>query len=164
MKENPNIYKEDLVDIQLAHMDLSILSTKSEPLQTSFDVTAERLQQLVKFMKQIENYSVTLMRKGPFGITAGNNIFKATYASILCLYFDLESLNSVASLPSNLLEALRESASTLSKLNRNWLHPALYNLLRGDNSLYSVICQTLKRHGEVVALHKMFLLSCDTDI
>lgn len=51
---------------------------------------------------------------------------------------------------------------TLEELKQGWLHPLLWELLRGDLGLYSKIRFFLKRRGGPVVFDKMFLLAPDS--
>jgi hypothetical protein len=97
-KENPNIYKEELIDLQWTAMDLSIL-TRDIPLRTDISTL---MQSQAQFYKLIKSMTRTFMQKGPFGITARENVFLSAYQSTTYLNIVLENMTQ---LPSTMMYA-----------------------------------------------------------
>jgi hypothetical protein len=97
-KENPNIYKEELIDVQWTAMDLSIL-TRDIPLNTDISTL---MQSQAQFYKLIKSMTRTFMQKGPFGITARENVFLSAYQSSTYLNIVLENMTQ---LPSTMVNA-----------------------------------------------------------
>jgi hypothetical protein len=55
-KENPNIFKEDLIDVQWSHVDLDTLHASG----TGFDKLNTKIQELTLFSKVLKNMSRTV--------------------------------------------------------------------------------------------------------
>lgn len=121
------------------------------------------------------------MQNGPFGITSRATIFMAAYKTILSLHLEFESLDNVETIPNPLLEVITSKSinfntkvisilniffldlsDSLKELKQDWLHPLLWELLRGDLGLYSKVRFFLKRHGRTIVFDKMFLLAPDS--
>ncbi|KAI8891289.1 hypothetical protein K501DRAFT_235278 [Backusella circina FSU 941] len=122
-KENPNIYKEELIDVQWTAMNLSIL-TKDIPLNTNISAL---MQSQAQFYKLIKSMTRTFMQKGPFGITARENVFSAAYQSITYLNIVLENMTQ---LPSTMKSSAQELLNALKLLQEAWIHPLLWELLQ----------------------------------
>lgn len=58
-KEDPNIFKEDLIDVQWAHVDLDTLHLKHAG-KVNLDQMTSRSQQLVVFNKTLKKMSRTV--------------------------------------------------------------------------------------------------------
>lgn len=58
-KEDPNIFKEDLIDVQWAHVDLDTLHMK-HPQNVNLDKITSRVQQLSVFNKTLKKMSRTV--------------------------------------------------------------------------------------------------------
>ncbi|KAI9474087.1 MAG: putative death-receptor fusion protein-domain-containing protein [Benjaminiella poitrasii] len=161
-KENPNIYKEDLVDLQWANVDLDTIHLKHMPEVKNFEPITFRIQQLLSFNRAIQSTSRSIMQNGPYGLTSKVSVFKAAYSTILALHLDMEALDHLKSIPQEVLQNIKSLASTLMNLEEGWVHPLLWILLRGEDGLYSKIKQLLKRHNGHVVFEQMFLLSPDS--
>lgn len=59
-KENPNIYKEDLIDVQWAHVDLGTLYMKHTSKDLSLEEITSRMQQLSLFCQSLQSKSRTV--------------------------------------------------------------------------------------------------------
>ncbi|RCH98462.1 hypothetical protein CU097_011572 [Rhizopus azygosporus] len=92
-KENPNIYKEELIDVQLAKVDLDILCMTSD---VALDVEKIKTlcDQLGVFAKSVRSMSTTFMQHGPYGITSTLNLFLAVYKAILALHVQIGLLGN----------------------------------------------------------------------
>lgn len=59
-KENPNIYKEDLIDIQWARVDLDVLCFKGNDV-IRFEYIQSICQQLIIFTKSVKSMSAVVI-------------------------------------------------------------------------------------------------------
>ncbi|GAA5795031.1 hypothetical protein HPULCUR_000382 [Helicostylum pulchrum] len=161
-KEDPNIFKEDLIDVQWAHVDLDTLHMKHQLQSVNLDSIKSRSQQLSVLCKCLKKMSRTYMQNGPFGISSRAAIFMAAYRNILWLHIELELLENVQLMNQDLLSAIKDLSGSLEELKQDWVHPLIWELLRGDVGLYSKIRFFLKRRQELVVFDKMFLLAPDS--
>ncbi|KAI8363968.1 hypothetical protein EDC96DRAFT_208244 [Choanephora cucurbitarum] len=151
-KENPNIYKEDLIDVQWANADLSKALMKKQLQPIAFDIKAK---EWIHFTEQLNTYR-NFMRYGPFGLTSGVNVFMAMYRAVLYLHL---AVDAPIDHDLTLLVGLRDG---LSQLKKKTIHPLIWSLLRGDTGLYSKIKLLLHRYGGPEELDDMFLLAPDS--
>ncbi|CEP08348.1 hypothetical protein [Parasitella parasitica] len=166
-KENPNTYKEDLLDLQWASVDLEILYLKHPSIKHLDSLmVARKCRQLSAFSNLLIKMSRNLMQNGPFGITSKASIFMAAYSTIQSLHLDLERLNSMKSASATttieLAESIQDLSSSLYALQEAWMHPVLWNLLRGDDGLYAKTKRFLKYHCNKMEFNTMFLLAPDS--
>ncbi|CAO3622452.1 unnamed protein product [Mucor fragilis] len=161
-KENPNIYKEDLIDLQWANVDLDVIHLTRECGVKSLDSLTARCQQLNEFNHLLRRLSRTLMQQGPFGITSRANIFLAAYSTIESLHLDLETLDKTDAVSAELIQSIQDLSGSLYELNENWVHPVLWRLLRGDDGLYAKTKRFIKYHTHTVVYNTMFLLAPDS--
>ena len=59
-KENPNIYKEDLIDIQWARVDLDVLYFKGDDV-IRFEYIQSICEQLIAFTKSVKSMSAVVI-------------------------------------------------------------------------------------------------------
>ncbi|KAG1120760.1 hypothetical protein G6F42_012679 [Rhizopus arrhizus] len=163
-KENPNIYKEDLIDLQWAHVDLDIIYLKRACQVKNLDALKTTCQQLNEFSHLIKTMSRTLMQQGPFGITSRASIFLAAYSTIQSLHLSLQNLEKRTDtvLSAELIQSIQVLSGSLFQLKENWVHPVLWYLLRGDDGLYAKTRRFIKYLCHTVVFNDMFLLAPDS--
>ncbi|OAD04769.1 hypothetical protein MUCCIDRAFT_79865 [Mucor lusitanicus CBS 277.49] len=161
-KENPNIYKEDLIDLQWANVDLDVIHLARECAVKNLDSFKKRCQQLNEFSHLLRQMSRTLMQQGPYGITSRSNIFLAAYSTIESLHLDLETLDKTGVVSEDLIQSIQDVSESLYELKESWVHPVLWNLLRGDDGLYVKTKHFIKYHARTVVYNSMFLLAPDS--
>ncbi|CAO3700663.1 unnamed protein product [Rhizopus stolonifer] len=161
-KENPNIYKEDLIDIQWTKVDLDTLYIKSDE-SIQYEQMESVCQQLIEFTKSVKSMSATFMQHGPYGITSTPNIFMAVYRAVSILHTKITSLGSARpeTIPESLIQSLKELSHQLAELDQDWLHPLLWKLLYGNEGLCPEVGYILKYHGRCCSFKNMFLLAPD---
>ncbi|KAG1310778.1 hypothetical protein G6F64_004314 [Rhizopus arrhizus] len=161
-KENPNIYKEDLIDIQWARVGLDVLYFKGDDV-IRFEYIQSICEQLIAFTKSVKSMSAVFMQHGPYGVTSKPSIFMAVYRVVSALHTDITLLGCrrPASIPESLVQLLKELLNRLSELDKDWLHPLLWQLLHGDEGLCLEIRYILKYYGKSVSFNNMFLLASD---
>ncbi|KAI9246127.1 putative death-receptor fusion protein-domain-containing protein [Sporodiniella umbellata] len=161
-KENPNIYKEDLIDIQWAKVDLNILHLEKNSI-VDYEQVKSICQQLTAFAKSIRSLSTTYMQQGPYGLTSVPNVFIAVYKTISILHTYITIIGSRPSdtIPSDAAKMLLELLQQLTELDQNWLDPLLWNLLHGNDGLCPEIAFVLKYSKKNQLFKNMFLLAPD---
>jgi len=102
------------------------------------------------------------MQQGPFGITSRANIFLAAYSTTESLHLDLETLDKTEIAPADLIQCIQDLSGSLYELKENWVHPVLWNMLRGDDGLYAKTKHFIKYHSHTVVYSNMFLLAPDS--
>ncbi|KAL9548457.1 hypothetical protein MBANPS3_005670 [Mucor bainieri] len=166
-KENPNIYKEDLIDVQWATVDLDgihLLTRKECRHLKHLDAFKAQCQQLSELSHLLRRMSRTLMQQGPFGITSRANIFLAAYSAIESLHLNLETLDNskTETVPQDVIQSIQDLSNSLHELQESWVHPVLWHLLRGDDGLYAKTKRFIKYHTHTVTYNTMFLLAPDS--
>ncbi|CAG8489964.1 6184_t:CDS:10 [Paraglomus occultum] len=128
--ENPNIFKEDLIDVQLSFRCLCDATADADMLQIP-DVICndiplfaiEQLKGAISILKNANN-------QGPLGLTSRSDVFLVTYRTILMVILGLRMANK----KRNEIESGYNNIIELVQQNTHMLHPLLYELL--VNSVY----------------------------
>ncbi|CAG8771618.1 32162_t:CDS:2, partial [Racocetra persica] len=132
--ENPNIYKEDLVDIQLAYKYL-LIAIKKERNRLEFpemfrkDIPMFCVKQLVMVCEFISSREVQTNKNGPIGFTSLPNVFIVMYRVIATVSVMIELVSDTESIS-------KDVRIIIDKLthDRIQLHPLLNDLLLGELS------------------------------
>ncbi|CAO3651150.1 unnamed protein product [Cunninghamella echinulata] len=150
-KENPNIYKEELVDVQWHTIDLDQLHYRhpdefSKTLAKLTKETMDVIQQLIDFLKSIGSTSETLsMKEGPFGITSKPKVFLAAYRLLLSTSFTFGHLTKFLDPATNYNILAEELYASVLTINEESIHPLLWDIIQGESGLkaklYRFLCQ-----------------------
>ncbi|KAI8146003.1 putative death-receptor fusion protein-domain-containing protein [Fennellomyces sp. T-0311] len=155
-KENPNIYKEDMIDTQWAYVVLDILEARysSAALSRSISKIAENIKYLQALLKRT---SVDVMIRGPYGVTSRQAVFLAVYRALLAVilvYNYLEQRENIG----QYLQLTKELEDTVQRISQDTLHPVLSQLVFDVSSKIDTF---LRRYGN--PKHQtMFLLAPDS--
>ncbi|CAG8671635.1 18895_t:CDS:10 [Gigaspora margarita] len=132
--ENPNIYKEDLVDIQLAYKYLRT-AIKKERNRLEFpdvfrkDIPRFCVQQLGIVCESASTREVQTKKNGPLGFTSLPNVFTVIYRVIITVLAMIELVSDT----ENVLKDVRIIIDKLIQ-DKLQLHPLLNDLLFGELS------------------------------
>ncbi|CAG8532225.1 14306_t:CDS:10, partial [Dentiscutata heterogama] len=132
--ENPNIYKEDLVDIQLAYKYLRTVIKKERnklefPDMFRKDIPRFCVQQLGIVCEFISTREVQTNKNGPLGFTSLPNVFTVMYRIIITVLVMIELVSDT----ENILKDIQIIIDKLIQ-DKIQLHPLLNDLLFGKLS------------------------------
>ncbi|KAI8985419.1 putative death-receptor fusion protein-domain-containing protein [Pilobolus umbonatus] len=163
-KENPNIYKEFLIDIQWANVDIEVIQKRHTSYHLNTNLMENSTRELIIFCQLMKDMSRTYMKSGPYGICSTPSVFKSVYSLVLCLRLDFNSLDyqDRINVSPNLSALIKELYHTLTLIKEEWIHPLIWTLLYGEQGLYFECRYFLKCQGELIDSNPMFLLSDDS--
>ncbi|KAG0183361.1 hypothetical protein DFQ28_008852 [Apophysomyces sp. BC1034] len=161
-KETPNIYKEDLIDIQWASVNLDLLHIQHSVPFVQWVHThcatyvKDVAKQVLELIYQLKDLSPSMMQHGPYGVTSRPAIFLASYRKLLALNNAYQSVDGLKD--SALLEVTKELNDALRELPESIVHPLLWQQLRGEDGLSSKTAHALRSWGQPLR-YNMFLLT-----
>ncbi|KAI8097284.1 putative death-receptor fusion protein-domain-containing protein [Halteromyces radiatus] len=164
-KENPNIYKEDMVDIQWAAVDLDQLhyhqsADFSRIMQQQSIFMMDVANQLIDFCRLLEPASgASIMKHGPYGITSRPTLFLVAYRLLLTMTFSYDYLAELPELAPDFVPLTKELKSALHNVTEESVHPLLWQQLHGESGLAGKIHQFLRRFNKPT--YNMFLIAPD---
>ncbi|KAI8341979.1 putative death-receptor fusion protein-domain-containing protein [Chlamydoabsidia padenii] len=164
-KENPNIYKEDMVDVQWAAVDLDQLHYHqpeefSKVMQQQSIFVMDVANQLIEFCRLLEPASGSLtMKHGPYGITSKSVLFLTAYRLLLVMIFSYDFLTEIPSLAPDFVPITKELKSALHNLNEDSVHPLLWQQLYGESGLATKIHRFLRLFNKPT--YNLFLIAPD---
>ncbi|CAO3590067.1 unnamed protein product [Absidia cylindrospora] len=164
-KENPNIYKEEMVDIQWAAVDLDQLHYHqpkefSRIMQQQSIFIMDVANQLIDFCRLLEPVSGTLtMQRGPYGITSRPTLFLAAYRLLLVMTFSYDYLGALPDLAPDFIPVTENLKSALRNVNESSVHPLLWQQLHGESGLAAKIHGFLRLFNK--PSYNMFLIAPD---
>ncbi|ORX55175.1 hypothetical protein DM01DRAFT_1407189 [Hesseltinella vesiculosa] len=162
-KENPNIYKEELVDIQWAAVDLDQLHyqhTQSFAANMKHQVIylMDTANQLIDFCHLCS--STNTMEYGPYGLTSQKPIFLTAYRLLALMTFAYDYLQELPDLAPDFVPLTKELNAAVRGVDETSVHPLLYQLLRDQAGLAAKTYQFLRRF-QTPTYSTMFLMSPD---
>ncbi|KAI9318499.1 putative death-receptor fusion protein-domain-containing protein [Dichotomocladium elegans] len=160
-KENPNIYKEDIIDVQWLFVNLDRLSLKNTGFAVADkDFIQKTFDDMQYILTLIKRYSTELMTHGPFGITSRPTIFLGAYRTLLAATLVLDMVNCSLSTDS-FVSVVQDLDTAIRGVMVSTIHPLLWQLIHGDNGVKAKISQFLRRNGRP-QYSSMFLLAPDS--
>ncbi|KAL0077011.1 putative death-receptor fusion protein-domain-containing protein [Phycomyces blakesleeanus] len=166
-RESPNIYKEDLLDLQWVYIDIDILNSrypsqfKNQSQYLCNGTFGKSVNQVIDLCKKLKNLSTFVMQNGPYGITSRPGIFIAAYRAIVATNSLYDHIDTLEGISDSFVGITKELNTLVNNVEQDAIHPLLWKWLRGEDGLSSKIKPLLKRLGSVT-YSEMFLLAPDS--